>query len=50
MLFLNYYRCNCSHEWTDAWSATCEDDCPACGSRHYTPYKSEELEADDEDR
>ena len=30
--FRNYYRCaRCGHEWTDEWSATCEDDCPHCG-------------------
>ena len=33
--FRNYYRCErCGHEWTDEWSATCDDDCPECGARH----------------
>jgi hypothetical protein len=46
--FLNYYKCpRCEHEWTDEWSATCDDDCPNCGCRHVSPYKSEDLpEAD----
>jgi len=49
-LFKNYYRCGrCGHEWTDIWSATCDDDCPACGSRHYSPYKSEDVEDGNED-
>jgi len=41
--FVNSYRCpECDHEWSDQWSATCEDDCPACGKRHITPYESED--------
>jgi DNA-directed RNA polymerase subunit RPC12/RpoP len=48
-LFRNFYRCaRCSHEWTDEWSATCDDDCPHCGARHMSPYKSEDVEDDDE--
>jgi predicted nucleic acid-binding Zn-ribbon protein len=43
--FRNYYRCaRCGHEWTDEWSATCEDDCPHCGARHMSPYKSEDAD------
>jgi predicted nucleic acid-binding Zn-ribbon protein len=43
--FRNYYRCaRCAHQWTDEWSATCDDDCPHCGARHMSPYKSDELE------
>jgi rubrerythrin len=43
-LFQNFYRCDrCGHEWTDDWSATCDDDCPSCGARHMTPYKSEDI-------
>lgn len=49
MLFCNYYRCcRCNHEWTDDWSAQCDDDCPACGARHMSPYKSEDVEDGDE--
>jgi DNA-directed RNA polymerase subunit RPC12/RpoP len=43
--FRNYYRCaRCRRKWTDEWSATCEDDCPRCGARHMSPYKSEDAE------
>jgi DNA-directed RNA polymerase subunit RPC12/RpoP len=42
--FRNYYRCaRCGHEWSDEWTATCDDDCPRCGARHMSPYKSEDL-------
>jgi DNA-directed RNA polymerase subunit RPC12/RpoP len=42
--FLNYYICDrCDSPWTDSWSCTCEDDCPRCGSRHLTPFKSADL-------
>ena len=42
--FRNFYRCDrCRHEWEDVWSATCDDDCPACGARHMSPYHSEDL-------
>ena len=42
--FKNYYRClTCSYEWTDIWSARCDDDCPACGARHISPYESDDL-------
>jgi DNA-directed RNA polymerase subunit RPC12/RpoP len=44
MLFRNFYRCaRCDHTWTDVWSATCDDDCPRCGARHMSPYKSEDV-------
>jgi DNA-directed RNA polymerase subunit RPC12/RpoP len=43
-MFLNYYHCDrCKHEWEDEWSAMCDDDCPNCGNRHLTPYKSDDL-------
>src|SRR6266404_362706 len=36
-------------EWTDIWSAQSDDDCPFCGARHMSPYKSDDLtESDDE--
>jgi predicted nucleic acid-binding Zn-ribbon protein len=42
--FLNYYRCDeCGHDWTDEWSCMCDDDCPHCGARHWSPYKSDDL-------
>ncbi len=44
-LFRNYYQCyRCNEEWEDVWSATCDDDCPHCGARHCSPYKSEDEE------
>jgi hypothetical protein len=43
MLFRNCYRCpTCGGEWTDVWPAQCDDDCPLCGARHISPYKSED--------
>jgi hypothetical protein len=43
-MFRNFYRCEaCRHEWTDVWSATCDDDCPQCGARHMSPHKSEDV-------
>ena len=42
--FRNLYRCeDCGQEWADEWSATCDDDCPHCGSRHMEPYESVDL-------
>ena len=44
-MFRNYYRCpTCHRKWTDEWSATCDDDCPHCGERHISPYKSDDVE------
>ena len=45
-LFRNFYRCDqCGETWTDVWSAQCDDDCPHCGARHMSPYKSEDFPA-----
>lgn len=44
-LFRNFYLCpdpNCQHDWEDVWSAMCDDDCPECGKRHISPYRSED--------
>ena len=41
MIYLNYYRCERGHEWTDEWDCTCDDECPTCGGGNYTPVKSE---------
>src|SRR5437868_1080657 len=47
MQFRNYYRCDrCGNEWTDLWSAQCDDDCPHCGARHMSPYKSKDVTED----
>ena len=43
--FRNHYRCDrCGHEWSDDWAATCDDDCPHCGARHMSPYKSDDID------
>jgi hypothetical protein len=50
MQFRNYYRCaECGCEWTDVWTAQCDDDCPWCGARHMSPYKSEDVEEGDDE-
>ena len=50
MLFRNFYRCaTCGNEWTDLWSAQCDDDWPLCGARHMSPYKSEDAEEGDDE-
>ena len=49
-LFINYYICDsCDHTWSDVWSAMCDDDCPHCGARHMSPFKSEEVSEEEED-
>jgi DNA-directed RNA polymerase subunit RPC12/RpoP len=43
-LFRNFYKCaDCGKKWTDDWPAMCDDDCPHCGARHMSPYKSREI-------
>ena len=43
--FRNHYECpSCEHQWTDDWTATCDDDCPNCGARHISPHTSDDLE------
>lgn len=43
--FRNYYRCyECQHEWTDDYSAQPDDNCPSCGARAVSPYKSEDTD------
>lgn len=42
--FINHYRCyRCNKSWSDAWSCTCDDDCPHCGARHASPVRSDDL-------
>ena len=42
--FRNHYTCpQCGHSWQDTWTATCDDDCPACGKRHISPTHSEDV-------
>jgi len=40
----NHYQCpQCGHQWTDEWDSQCDDDCPACKTRHISPVTSEEI-------
>ena len=42
--FANHYECDrCKEEWIDEWSCMCDDDCPHCGARHMSPYRSDDL-------
>ncbi len=42
-VFINHYKCgDCGCRWQDQWSSMCDDDCPKCGSRHWTPTHSED--------
>jgi DNA-directed RNA polymerase subunit RPC12/RpoP len=42
--YINYYECpRCKEKWADVDEAQPDDDCPECGLRHITPYKSEEV-------
>lgn len=42
--FRNFYHCgDCDNDWEDQWSCSCDDECPWCGSRHWSPVKSEDL-------
>ena len=42
--YANHYSCDrCGEDWVDEWSCMCDDDCPECGSRHYSPVDSEDL-------
>lgn len=42
--FRNVYVCpRCGGSWADHWSATCDDDCRQCGTRHISPDASEDL-------
>lgn len=43
----NYYKCpQCGHLWEDQWDSQCDDECPECGCRDISPYKSEETQTD----
>jgi DNA-directed RNA polymerase subunit RPC12/RpoP len=48
-MFVNFYLCDrCGRKWRDVWSATCDNDCPHCGARHMSPYRSVDLPEEDE--
>lgn len=42
--YLNHYRCgDCGAHWSNEWSCCCDDECDRCGSRDWSPYRSEDL-------
>jgi predicted nucleic acid-binding Zn-ribbon protein len=42
--YRNHYHCgDCGTDWQDEWSCCCDDECPECGSRHWSPVESEDL-------
>ena len=42
--YRNFYHCtDCDTRWEDEWSCCCDDECPECGSRNWSPYESEDL-------
>ena len=42
--FRNYYHCGrCGSDWSDEWSCCCDDDCPDCGARHWSPVNCDDL-------
>ena len=48
-LFRNYYECDdCGRRWQDEWWCQCDDDCPNCGARHISPFKSQDAAGDGE--
>ena len=45
MEYLNRYQCpKCNEYWCDVWDCMVDDDCPRCGERHITPFRSDELD------
>lgn len=42
--YRNHYHCgDCGTDWADEWSCCCDDECPECGSRNWSPVESEDL-------
>jgi hypothetical protein len=42
--YRNHYHCgDCGCDWQDEWSCCCDDECPNCGSRNWSPVESEDL-------
>jgi hypothetical protein len=40
----NWYECkDCGCNWYNVWDCEVDDDCPGCGSKHCTPYKTEAI-------
>jgi hypothetical protein len=42
--FRNHYHCgDCDTKWEDEWSCCCDDECPNCGSKNWSPYESDDM-------
>jgi hypothetical protein len=42
--YRNHYHCgDCGTDWEDEWSCCCDDECPHCGSRNWSPVESDDL-------
>lgn len=42
--FRNHYHCgDCGADWEDEWSCCCDDECPNCGSKNWSPHESDDL-------
>ena len=42
--FRNHYHCgDCGTDWHDEWSCCCDDQCPNCGSKNWSPVESDDL-------
>ena len=42
--FRNRYHCDdCGTGWKIEWSCCCDDECPVCGSRNWSPVESHDL-------
>ena len=42
--FINHYHCtDCDTKWSDEWSCCCDDECPNCGSRNWSPIDSDDF-------
>ena len=42
--YRNHYHCgDCGTDWQDEWSCCCDDECPNCGSRNWSPHASDNL-------
>lgn len=42
--YRNHYHCGeCGTDWEDEWSCCCDDECPSCGSRNWSPVDSDDL-------
>jgi len=39
--FQNFYKCpDCKVKWDSEWSSMCDEECPDCGTKNISPYKS----------